>query len=57
MNRKRFRRVAAPFHLAIALDSMATAFLFHWLEDPQGQTSPEEPDTILNILLKGLVTP
>jgi AcrR family transcriptional regulator len=57
MNRKRFRRVAAPFHLAIALDSMATAFLFHWLEDPQGHPFPEEPDTILNILFKGLVNP
>jgi TetR/AcrR family transcriptional regulator len=57
MNRKRFRRVAAPFHLAIALDSMATAFLFHWLEDPQGHPYPEEPDTILNILFKGLVNP
>jgi len=55
MNRKRFRRVAAPFHLAIALDSMANAFLFHWLEDPQRYPYPEEPDTILNILLKGLV--
>ena len=57
MNRKRFRRVAAPLHLAIALDSMATAFLFHWLEDPQGQTCQKEPDTILNILLKGLANP
>ena len=57
MNRKRFRRVAAPFHLAIALDSMATAFLFHWLEDPQGHPYTEEPDTILNILFQGLVNP
>jgi TetR/AcrR family transcriptional regulator len=57
MNRKRFRRVAAPFHLAIALDSMANAFLFHWLEDPQGKPYPEDPDTILNILFKGLVAP
>jgi hypothetical protein len=57
MNRKRFRRVAAPFHLAIALDSIATAFLFHWLEDPQAHPYPEEPDTILNILLKGLANP
>ncbi len=55
MNRKRFRRVAAPFHLAIALDSIATSFLFHWLEDPQEHPYPEEPDTILNILFKGLV--
>ncbi len=57
MNRKSFQRAAAPFHLAIALDSMSTAFLFHWLEDPQGQPCPAEPDTILNILLKGLVKP
>lgn len=57
MNRKRFRRVAAPIHLAIALDSMVTAFLFLWLEDPQGHPYPEEPDTILNILFKGLVNP
>jgi TetR/AcrR family transcriptional regulator len=57
MNRKRFLRVATPFHLAIALDSMVTAFLFFWLEDPQGHPYPEEPDTILNILFKGLVRP
>jgi hypothetical protein len=44
-------------HLAIALDSMATAFLFHWLEDPQTHPFPEEPDSILNILFKGLVNP
>lgn len=55
MIRKQFRRVAAPFHLAIALDSIATSFLFHWLEDPQEHPYPEEPDTILNILFKGLV--
>ncbi len=55
MNRKQFRRVAAPYHLAIALDSIATSFLFHWLEDPQEHPYPEEPDTILNILFKGLV--
>jgi AcrR family transcriptional regulator len=57
MNRKRFRRIAAPFHLAAALDSIANAFLFLWLEDPQGQPYPEEPDTMLNILFKGLVNP
>jgi AcrR family transcriptional regulator len=55
MHRKRFRRIAAPFHLALALDSVANAFLFHWLEDPQGNPYPEDPDIILNILFKGLV--
>lgn len=55
MNRKRFRRVAAPFHLAVALDSIVNAFLFQWLEDPEGQPFPEKPDTVLDILFKGLV--
>lgn len=55
MNRKHFRRIAAPFHLALALDSMANAFLFHWIEDPQRNPYPEDPGTILNILFKGLV--
>jgi len=55
MHAKRFRRVATPFHLALALDSMATAFLLHWLEDPQDHPYPAEPDTILNILFNGLL--
>ena len=55
MKRKRFRRVASPFHLAVALDSIANAFLFLWLEDPQGHPFPEKPDTLLDILFKGLV--
>jgi hypothetical protein len=55
MNRKIFRRIAAPLYLATALDSIVNALLFQWMEDPQGQPYPEEPDTILNILFKGLV--
>ncbi len=55
MQQKYFRRIAAPFHLAVALDSMTNAFLSLWLEDPQRYPYPEEPDTILNILLEGLV--
>jgi len=55
MDQKRFRRVAAPLHLAIALDSIVNSFLFLWLEDPQRHPYPEEPDAILNILFKGLV--
>jgi hypothetical protein len=56
MNRKIFRRIAAPLYLATALDSIVNALLFQWMEDPQGQPYPGEPDTILNILFKGLVT-
>lgn len=55
MKRKRFHRIATPLHLATALDSIANSFLFQWMEDPQGHPYPEDPDTILNILFKGLV--
>jgi TetR/AcrR family transcriptional regulator len=53
----RIRRIAEPFHLAVALDSLTSAFLFLWLEDPESHPYPEDPDVILNILLKGLVGP
>jgi TetR/AcrR family transcriptional regulator len=57
MRRKKFRRIATPFHMAIALDSLINAFLFLWLEDPHRHPYPDSPDTILNILLKGLANP
>jgi AcrR family transcriptional regulator len=55
MKQKRFQRIGTPIHLAVALDSMVTAFLFFWLEDPRKHPFPEEPDTILNVLFKGLI--
>jgi hypothetical protein len=41
------------------MDSSAIrrAFLFLWLEAPESHPYPEEPDTILDILFKGLVEP
>jgi TetR/AcrR family transcriptional regulator len=57
MERKRFKKVAAPYHLAVALDSLANAFLFLWLEMPERHPYPEDPDTILDILVKGLMEP
>lgn len=48
-----FRRTAEPQHLALALDSLCNAFLFHWLEGRQPY--PESPDIILNIFLHGLM--
>jgi TetR/AcrR family transcriptional regulator len=55
MQRKRFRKIADPYHLAVSLDSISNAFLLLWLEEPERHPYPEDPDTVLNILFKGLV--
>ena len=57
MKRKRFKRIADPYHLAVALDNICNAFLFSWLEAPDQHAYPEDPDIILNILFKGLLEP
>ena len=57
MRRKRFRKIADPYYLAIALDNLVNAFLFLWLEAPEQHPYPDDPDMILNILFKGLVEP
>jgi TetR/AcrR family transcriptional regulator len=55
MERKRFIRIADPYFLAVSLHSITNALLLLWLESPQRHPFPEDPDTILNILFKGLV--
>jgi len=55
MRRKRFRKIADPYSLAVALDSITNAFLLLWLEAPERHPYPEDPDTILNIVFKGLI--
>ncbi|MCJ7686962.1 MAG: TetR/AcrR family transcriptional regulator [Desulfobacteraceae bacterium] len=57
MEKERFKKIADPYHLAVALDSLCNAFLYRWLEAPERHTYPEDPDVILNILFKGLVDP
>jgi len=54
---KRFRKVADPYYLAVAMDSITNAFLFLWLEAPERHPYPGNPDTILDILFKGLIKP
>jgi len=54
---KRFKNIAKPYHLAVALDSITNAFLFLWLEAPERHPYPKNPDLILNILFKGLLVP
>lgn len=57
IRRKRFKNIADPYYLAIALDSLTNAFLFLWVEAPERHPYLEDPDTILDILFKGLVEP
>ena len=57
MEKKRFKKIADPYHLAVTIDSLTNAFLFLWLEAPDRHPYPDDPDTILNILFKGLVHP
>ena len=55
MEKKRFKKIADPYHLAVAIESLTNAFLFLWLEAPDRHPYPDDPDTILNILFKGLI--
>jgi TetR/AcrR family transcriptional regulator len=57
MERKRFKKIADPYHLAVAIESLTNAFLFLWVEAPDRHPYPEDPDVILDILFKGLVDP
>ena len=57
MEKKRFKKIADPYHLAVAIDSLTNAFLFLWLEAPDRRPYPKDADVILNILFKGLVDP
>jgi AcrR family transcriptional regulator len=57
MRKERFRRIADPFNLAVALDSALDGFLLLWLDMPERHPYPEDPDTILNVFLRGLLEP
>jgi AcrR family transcriptional regulator len=55
IRKERFKGMADPYHLAIALDSIFDAFLLLWLDAPDRYPYPDDPDIILNILFKGLM--
>ena len=57
MEKKRFKKIADPYYLAVAIESITNAFLLLWLESPEQRPYPEDPDVILDILFKGLVDP
>ena len=53
----RFKRIASPYILAVALDSTVNAFLLLWLDAPEIHPYPEDPDAILDLFFRGLVEP
>lgn len=51
-----FRKIAEPRQLAVALENICSGFIMRWLEDPDNNKYPEDPDVILNIIFQGLIT-
>jgi TetR/AcrR family transcriptional regulator len=57
INNQRFKNIADPYYLAVALSSVIDASLLLWLDAPERHPYPEDPDAILNIFFKGLINP
>jgi TetR/AcrR family transcriptional regulator len=55
IGKKRFRKIADPYYLAVALDTVLDVSLLLWLDAPKRHPYPEDPDAILNIFFKGLL--
>ena len=56
MKSGRFRKIADPYTLAVALDSVIDSFMLLWLDAPERHPFPDDPDIILNIFFEGLIT-
>jgi len=54
---QRFKQIADPYHLAVALSSVIDAFLLLWLDAPERHPYPDDPDAILDIFFRGLIEP
>jgi AcrR family transcriptional regulator len=57
IDNQRFKKIADPYYLAVALDSVLDASLLLWLDAPERHPYPEDPDAILDIFFKGLMEP
>lgn len=57
IKKNRFKKISDPYHLAVCLESITNSFLFLWLEAPEQYPYPNDPNQILDILLKGLCNP
>jgi len=56
IKKKHFKNIVAPYYLAVALDSMANAFLFLWMDNPEQHPYAENVSNILKIFFNSLVT-
>jgi len=50
-----FRPVAAPFHLAVALDSLTSNFLFLWIEEPEAHPFEECLESIKAVFFEQII--
>jgi TetR/AcrR family transcriptional regulator len=57
IEQQRFKKIADPYYLGVALDSAIDASLLLWLDAPERHPCPENPDAILDIFFKGLLEP
>jgi AcrR family transcriptional regulator len=57
IEKQRFKKIADPYYLAVALASVIDASLLLWLDAPERHPYPEDPDAILDIFFKGLIAP
>ena len=55
IGKNRFRKIASPYQLAVALDTVLNAFLLLWIEAPERHPFPDSPDAILDIFFRGLL--
>ncbi|NJD62227.1 MAG: TetR/AcrR family transcriptional regulator [Deltaproteobacteria bacterium] len=55
IRRNRFRKVASPYQLAVALDTVVNAFLLLWIEAPELHPYQDTENAVLDIFFEGLI--
>jgi len=54
IKKRRFKRLLDPYYLAVAIDSLTNAFLFLWLENPEGHPYYRNVKTITRIFFNNV---
>jgi AcrR family transcriptional regulator len=55
IRKKRFRNIASPYQLAVALDTVVNAFLLLWLDAPERHSYQDFENAVLDIVFGGLI--